>query len=135
MYIIKPLAILMAASFVFVSCDKEEPEVEEETYEVTISIVEPTEGQVLTSGDEMHLEAIYESEGTIHQIGVYVIGETLGDTLYQYETHAHTDNYYEFHEHTDVMVASSQEYKVIFRTWDMSGAAPIEEHVHVTINP
>jgi hypothetical protein len=125
--------LILATSLL--SCKQEEIPPVEEAYAATINILEPAEAEVISSGTEIHLEATFENDATIHHIGVYIIGETMGDTLYEYEDHVDVSAYYEFHEHTTPTVAMEQEYQVLFTTWDEDPSDRIEEHVHITITP
>jgi hypothetical protein len=130
--------ILMAAavllSMTYIGCKSEdEPELESE--EVTIHIIEPAEGDTIVSGAMLHLEATFESESTIHHIGIYVIDEAMNDTLFSYEEHVMVDNYYEFHEHITPMVTETQTYKVEVAAWNMDNSIRNEEHVHVILTP
>ncbi|HPE98512.1 MAG TPA: fimbrillin family protein [Chitinophagales bacterium] len=134
--IILPAVALAAVFSALTSCTKdEEPTPTPEAYSVTINIIEPSEGETITSGSTVHLEATFENDNTIHNIGVWMVGEMMNDTLYSYENHVHADQYYEFHEHTMPMVMEAQEYKVIFASWDEDPAERIEKHVHVNIEP
>lgn len=117
------------------SCKEEDLPAPDGVYNVTITVLEPADAEVISSGEELHLEATFENDATIHHIGVYIIGETMGDTLYQYEDHVNIASYYEFHEHYTPTVAMEQEYQILFASWNDDVADRIEEHVHITITP
>lgn len=118
-----------------ISCKEEDLPAPDNAYNVSISIIEPSDAQILDSGSELHLEATFENDATIYNIGVYIIGETMGDTLYQFEDYVDIANYYEFHDHYTPIVAAEQEYQILFTSWGEDVTKRIESHVHITITP
>jgi len=115
------------------SCEEEPID---EFYNVTITFIEPAEGETFNSGDELHMEIDFEREGIIRFVEVLALNETSGDTIfYSGQVDVATENYYAFHEHVDLLVAATSNCKVVASTWEDNPMERISEEVHITVNP
>ena len=55
------LAIAAIAAITFTACKNDDDPIDEpEVYDATFTIVEPEDGAVFTSGDELHMEVDFE---------------------------------------------------------------------------
>jgi hypothetical protein len=117
------------------SC-KEDDTADDAAYLVTITIIEPVEHDVYTSGDELHMEVDFERAGVIHFVEILALNETSGDTIYYSGAiHADASDYYGFHEHVDVFVSGASDCKLVASTWEHDPLEKISEEVHFTVNP
>jgi hypothetical protein len=126
-------AVLYALAFI--SCNNDDNDADD-VYAPTITFIEPADGAILTSGDELHMEVDFTYSGqTIHHIGIYVIDEAHADTLFSFSEHAETDDIYMLHEHIVTSVTESTEYLVEAWSSNEDETQIVSEHVHVTVNP
>ncbi|MBC8172853.1 MAG: hypothetical protein H7X71_03010 [Chitinophagales bacterium] len=131
------ITIISVSLFVY-SCDNEDeiPDPPVGTYTPTIIFIEPADGEILDSGDELHMEVDFDYAGnTIHHVGLFVINEALNDTVFEFEEHADTPDFYSLHEHIVTDVAVATEYMVVAWSSNSDESIVVSEHVHVTVNP
>ena len=117
----------------FSACNKEDPPAG--TYDATITIIEPDDGMILASGDELHVEIDFENDATIYNVEILVLNETSGDTLLYHNENASIANLYQFHEHIMPIVTSVSDCMVKASTWENDKSEAISKSVHVIINP
>lgn len=121
-------------SGVIISCDKNNDDNHPGEYSATITILEPDEGMVMNSGEELHVEVDFENDAEIHNVEVLVMNETNGDTIMYFNEHVHVDNLFQFHEHEHVNVTEISSCKVTALTWDEDKTKAISKTVNFTIN-
>ncbi|MBI1191989.1 MAG: hypothetical protein GC205_02285 [Bacteroidetes bacterium] len=110
--------IIFAALVTFSAC-KEDHHHHDEPYDVTISFLEPSADATLTSGDEVHMEVLFTSPGTIHNVKVRVIRESDQADVFFWEEHVHEESgSYEFHEHLTLTSTDHEAFTIEASTWD-----------------
>ncbi len=124
----KAAAILMLfATLAALGACKEEDHHRDEPYDVDISFLEPAADATVNSGDEVHMEVMFSSTGTIHNVKVRVIRESDQVDVFFWEEHVHEESgSFEFHEHVTLTSATHEEFTIEASTWDHDGdEAPI----------
>ena len=133
-YLLLP-ALLVYTLISISSCKKDELPIDE-PYDINITFIEPGEGEVFTSGDELHMEIDFERTGTIHYIDLLAMNETTGDTIYYSGIiHADATDFYSFHEHQDLVISVASDCKVVASSWENEPIDKISEEIHFTANP
>lgn len=119
------------------ACDNKKEETPDTKYDATITIIEPDEGMVMNSGEELHIEVDVEVAGTIHNVEVLAFNETTGDTILYYLDMPHTQNLFQYHEHVVPTVTEISNCWVKASSWGMDETAldADSKTVHFTINP
>ena len=104
-------------------------------YEVTISILEPVNGAVYSSGEELHMEVDFDGTKEIRNYEVLALNLTSGDTIAHF-TGTSGDLFVPFHDHVeDVIVTETSNCTLTASAWEIEYADRISESVTFTINP
>jgi|GEM_PF-1740350 len=131
----KSIIVAFAITFAvaFSACNNDEP-VELTKYEITFDIVEPEEGAVFTSGDELHMEVDVQGTKAIGNVELLAINLTSGDTIANYYMTS-TSDFLMMHEHADLLVTEVADCQFIVSAWETNYADRISETRNFTINP
>ncbi|MBK7442253.1 MAG: hypothetical protein IPI65_12090 [Bacteroidetes bacterium] len=108
--------------------------VEPVVYEVTFTILEPEDGAVFTSGDELHMEVDFEGTKPLGNVEMFAINHLTDDTL-AYFTAATSETFFMMHEHVDLSVTEITECHFIVSAWETNYADRKTEEIDFTINP
>ncbi|MBK6730598.1 MAG: hypothetical protein IPG60_06380 [Bacteroidetes bacterium] len=129
--------IATAMVFSLSACDEKVDDTPDPNYDARITIIEPDEGMVMNSGEELHIEVDVEVVGTIHNVEVLALNETTGDTILYYLDMPHTQNLFQFHDHVEPIVTEISNCIVRASSWGMDETAldADSKTVHFTINP
>lgn len=128
------ICVSIIISTTIISCDKNSDNNPSDEYTATITILEPEDGMVMNSGEELHVEVDFENDTEIHNVEVLVMNETSGDTIMFFSEHVHVENLYQFHEHEHVLVTEVSACKVTALTWDDDKSKAISKSVNFTVN-
>lgn len=98
---------LMALTFLFVSCQKEEG-----ASTATITFLEPTSGDTLHIGEKLHVEGTIQGDGEMHGYSLSMTNKNTGESLFNAisETHAQS---YSIHEHWTNNVSDTATIKIL----------------------
>jgi hypothetical protein len=77
-----------------------------------ITFIEPTAGDTLQFGEELHIEGTIQGDGELHGYSLNLINLTTGQTLLSKSTHDHGKTF-SFHEHWSNNVTDSSNVKII----------------------
>jgi hypothetical protein len=129
------LAIAAIFAITFTACKNDDDPIDEpEVYDVTFTIVEPEDGAVFTSGDELHMEVDFEGTLALGNVEILAINHTTDDTI-AHITATTTETFYMIHEHADLSVTEVSECHFIVSAWQTNYADRISEEIDFTINP
>jgi hypothetical protein len=129
------LAIAMISAITFTACKNDETPIDEPVvYDVTFTIIEPEDGAVFTSGDELHMEVDFEGTKALGNVEILAINHTTDDTIAHF-TASTTETFYMIHEHVDLSVTEGAECHFIVSAWETNYADRITEEIDFTINP
>lgn len=129
------LAFATITTITFTSCKNDKEPIDEPVvYDVTFTIVEPEDGAVFTSGDELHMEVDFEGTKALGNVEMLAINHVSGDTI-AYFTATTAETFYMMHEHVDLTVAAITECHFIVAAWETNYADRIYEEIDFTINP
>lgn len=104
-------------------------------YDVVISILEPEEGAVFATGEELHMEVDFDGTKALGNYEVLALNTTSGDTIAHF-TGTSTELFLAFHEHhEDLLVTAVSNCTLTASAWETNYADRISESVNFTINP
>jgi len=112
----------------FVSCkkDKEDP---------TISINQPADMETYSSGDELHVEVVFEDDRALKSYDIHIGNETgVYDAEFGFQFAGDiSGKTYSFHEHFIVPDSIEEAYYLHFQVTDEEGKSITEKrHLHFT---
>ncbi len=126
------LAIVALLAATFTSCKNDAPEVI--IYDVSFTMIEPEDGAVFASGDELHMEVDFDGTKALGNIEMLAINHNTNDTI-AYFTTTTNESFYMYHEHVDLLVTEFTECHFIVSAWETNYADRITEEIDFTINP
>jgi hypothetical protein len=85
--------IIFSSMVVLASCHKHN-----EATTASITFIEPTEGDTLQFGEELHVEGTIKGNGELHGYSINFMDSNSGQNLLSKSTHDHAETY-SFHEH------------------------------------
>jgi len=114
-----PLSVAVLLS----ACKEDEHDhMHDEPYDVDISFLEPAADATIDSGQEMHMEVMFTSAGTIHNVKVRVFRDSDAAEVFLWEQHVHEESgSFEFHEHVTLTTSTHEDYTIEASTWDHDG--------------
>ena len=116
------LASIFAVIIALGACKEEHDHQHDDPYDVEISFLEPAADATFNSGDEVHMELLFTSAGTIHNLKVRVIRESDQADVFLWEEHVHEESgSYAFHEHLTLTSSEHEEFTIEASTWDHDG--------------
>lgn len=135
MKIIYTACIAVTLSIIIAACNKTDSPIGK--YEAKITIIEPDEGMVMSSGEELHIEVDFEVEGSIQNVEILALNETTGDTILYFKDMPHTQDLFQYHDHVIPAVNEISNCIVRASSWGMDETAldADSKTVHFTINP
>ncbi len=111
------LFLIVGSSAILASCKEDDHH--HDHYEADIEFMEPAVGAIIASGDEVHMEVRFTSEGTIHNVKVRIVRQSDQSEVFLWEEHVHEESgTYDFHEHVILTTSVPEDYTIEASTWD-----------------
>jgi hypothetical protein len=99
--------VFISLTFGLISCHKHN-----NATNATINFIEPTAGDTLQFGEELHIEGTIQGDGELHGYSLSLINSTTGQTLLSNSTHDHAETF-SFHEHWNNNVTDTSNVKIV----------------------
>jgi hypothetical protein len=101
------LSVIICLAVILFSCKKHNG-----ATSAIITFIEPTEGDILQFGEELHIEGTIQGDGELHGYSLSLINSTTGQTLLSNSTHDHAETF-SFHEHWSNNLTDTSNVKII----------------------
>lgn len=85
--------VFISLTFGLISCHKHN-----NATNATINFLEPTAGDTLQFGEELHIEGTIQGDGELHGYSLNLLNSNTGQSLLSKSTHDHGESF-SFHEH------------------------------------
>jgi len=99
--------VFISFSILLMSCHKHN-----EATNATINFLEPTAGDTLQFGEELHIEGTIKGDGELHGYTLNLLNSNTGQSLLSKSTHDHGESF-SFHEHWLNSVTDTSNVKII----------------------
>jgi hypothetical protein len=102
-----PFSLFICLVAILLSCKKHHG-----ATSANITFIEPTAGDTLQFGEELHIEGTIQGDGELHGYSLSLINSTTGQTLLSNSTHDHAETF-SFHEHWSNNLTDTSNVKII----------------------